>query len=79
MDRKQQVYEKEVVLPRDIRVAVWQWPVHRVLWGTTLRAGDLVHVVATNDQGTMVCNLSRDQYFLLWPEDIDSKPKPRRR
>lgn len=59
---------RDVVLPQDIQVAVWQWPDHRVLWGIQLQKGQLISVVAEEDDGAMTCALRGDHYFVLWPD-----------
>lgn len=63
---------KELALARDVKVVVWQWPEHRVLWGKQLRQGDLVSVVAEGDDGALICNLDANHYFMLWPENVES-------
>jgi len=67
---------KELVLARDVKVVVWQWPEHRVLWGKQLRQGDLVSVVAESDHGVLICNLDGNHYFMLWPENVGRAEKP---
>ena len=60
---------KDVVLTQDTKVTLWQWPVHRVLWGKQLPKGYLVSVVAEDEDGALTCCLSGDQYFELWLDD----------
>ncbi len=60
---------KDVVLSQDMRVALWQWPHHRVLWGKQLLKGQLISVVAEVEDGALTCCLSGDQYFVLWLDD----------
>ncbi len=61
---------KEMLVRQGVKVAVWQWPVHRVLWGKRLQRGDLVSVVAENEDGAMICTLGGDHYCVLWPEHV---------
>ncbi len=63
---------QQVVLRRDIRVTVWQWPEHRVLWGKTIQQGERLPVVEQGKSGAMVCHLGGDYYCVLWPRDIQS-------
>ncbi|HKZ52646.1 MAG TPA: hypothetical protein VJ085_05130 [Candidatus Acidoferrales bacterium] len=67
---------KELVLSHDVKVVVWQWPEHRVLWGKQLRQGDLVSVVAEGDDGVLICNLDGNHYFMLWPENVSGPREP---
>ncbi len=60
---------KNVVLSQDTRVALWQWPDHRVLWGKQLPKGQSISVVAEDEDGALTCCLSGDQYFVLWRDD----------
>ncbi len=60
---------KDVVLSQVTRVALWQWPVHRVLWGKQLPKGQSFSVVAEDEDGALTCCLSGDQYFVLWRDD----------
>ena len=60
---------KEVVLSKDTKVALWQWPVHRFLWGIQLLKGQLISVVAEDEDGALTCCLNGDTYFLLWRDD----------
>ena len=64
---------KDVVLSQDTTVALWQWPVHRVLWGKQLPKGQLVSVVAETEDGALTCCLSGDQYFVLWRDESDKR------
>ena len=58
---------RTVVLARDLKVTVWQWPKLRSLWAKHLPKGSKVEVVAVEPDRTMVCRLERDNYFVLWP------------
>ena len=60
---------KDVVLSKDTKVALWQWPVHRFLWGKQLPKGQLISVVAEDEDGALTCCLHGDQYFVLWRDD----------
>ncbi len=60
---------KEVVLSKDTKVTLWQWPVHRFLWGIQLLKGQLFSVVAEDEDGALTCCLRGDQYFVLWRDD----------
>jgi hypothetical protein len=60
---------KDVVLSKDTKVALWQWPVHRFLWGKQLPKGQLISVVAEDKDGALTCCLNGDQYFVLWMDD----------
>jgi len=33
-----------------------------------LQKGQLISVVAEEDDGAMICALQRDHYFVLWPD-----------
>ncbi len=61
---------QEVVLRRNIRVTVWQWPEHRVLWSKTIKQGERLPMVAQVENGPLVCHMGHDHYCLLWPGDI---------
>lgn len=69
-----------MVLAHDLKVAVWQWPEHRVLWGKQLPAGWTADV-AEEAGGAMICPLEGDHYFVLWPENTQQveEAEPRRR
>ena len=60
---------KDVVLSKVTKVTLWQWPVHRFLWGKQLPKGQLISVVAEDEDGALTCCLSGDQYFVLWLDD----------
>jgi len=59
---------RTVVLARDLKVTVWQWPKLRSLWAKHLPKGSTAEVVAVEPDGTMVCRLENDNYFVLWPQ-----------
>ena len=59
---------KDVDLSKDTKVTLWQWPVHRFLWGKQLLKGQLISVVTEDEDGALTCRLSGDQYFVLWPD-----------
>ena len=61
---------KTVVLARDLRVTVWQWPENRNLWGKQLLKGSKAEVVAEEADGAMVCRLQTDHYFVVWPDTV---------
>jgi len=61
---------RNAVLAQDLKVAVWQWPEHRVLWGKQLPRGATAEVVAEEADGAMICRLERPHYFVLWPENV---------
>jgi len=61
---------RTAVLAQDLKVTVWQWPEHRVLWGKRLPKGATAEVVAEEADGAMICRLDGNHYFMLWPENI---------
>jgi hypothetical protein len=61
---------RTAVLARDLKIAVWQWPEHRVLFGKLLPKGWKAEVVAEEADGAMICCLGRNHHFVVWPENV---------
>lgn len=55
-----------VVLARDLKVTVWQWPQPWTIWAKQLPKSSQAEVVAVEPVGTMICRLQKDGYFVLW-------------
>lgn len=61
---------RNAVLAQDLKVTVWQWPQHRVLWGKRLPKEWRAEVVCEGPSGAMICSLQGTHYFVLWPENV---------
>lgn len=61
---------RTAVLAQDLKVTVWQWPEHRVLWGKQLPKERQVKVVSEGPRGAMIRHLEANHYFVLWPENV---------
>lgn len=61
---------KIVMLAHDLKVTVWQWPEHRVLWVKNLPKESQAQVLCEGPDGAMICHLGANHYFVLWPENV---------
>ena len=61
---------RTVLLAQDLKVTVWQWPEHRVLFGKRLPKGWKAEVVAEETDGALICRLERHHHFVVWPENV---------